>query len=67
MLPVLGWRATVAKALRRLDRALGETVVAAGPNFTAEAREILAEWEVQILSEGEHHWTDASYARIRRS
>jgi hypothetical protein len=57
----------VAKALGRLPRLEAGAVVAAGPDFTAEARDLLAAHGAQVLSEDDFFWTDASYVRIRQS
>ena len=54
-----------AKALARLGAS--DAVVAAGPNFTAEAHAVLAARGAQVVAEGDFYWTDASYARIRQS
>jgi hypothetical protein len=60
----------VAKALGRLapDGTDGaDALIAAGPNFTAEARALLAARDAQLVTASEHPWTDLSYAAIRRS
>jgi hypothetical protein len=54
-----------AKALGRLDAT--DAVIAAGPNFTAEAHAVLAARGAQVVTEGDHYWTDESYTRIRQS
>src|SRR5919202_1583028 len=49
-------------ARRALDR-LGEgegQLVAAGPNFTTEARALLAERAAILVAAGDLHWTDSS-------
>jgi hypothetical protein len=57
----------LSRALRKaLDRAEGAApVVVFGPNFTAEARELLASAQVRSYAIGEFYWTDASYTAIR--
>lgn len=54
----------VRKALARIGEAPG--VVAAGENFTAEAREALAGAGAHVVTLGDFHWTDARYAEIRQ-
>ncbi len=54
----------VRKALDRVGPAPG--VVAAGANFTTEAREALAGAGVHVLTLGDHPWTDARFAEIRQ-
>jgi hypothetical protein len=51
---------------KAFHRATGEApIVVFGPNFTAEARELLASAGVPVYSIGEFYWTDASYTAIR--
>lgn len=55
----------VRKALEALtEPAVG--VVAAGANFTEEARRDLAERGVLVISRGDFHWTDKSIDEIRQ-
>src|SRR3712207_63130 len=56
----------VTKALRKVGEA-PHACVAAGVDFTAEARELLTARGAQVLAEREFQWTDASYAAIRQS
>jgi hypothetical protein len=55
----------VKKALQKLPAGRGE-LVAAAPNFTAEARELLSGHAATVISQGEFHWTDESYAQVRQ-
>ena len=57
----------VAKALGRLAPDGADALIAAGPNFTVEARALLAARDAQLVTASEHPWTDLSYAAIRRS
>jgi hypothetical protein len=58
-----------AKAVARLGPAGAdaEPVVALGAGFTAEAHAALTARGATVIAVGEHHWTDASFERIRTS
>ena len=43
----------------------GAQVVAVGHNFTAEARDLLAEIKALCFSASDFYWTDSSWANIR--
>jgi hypothetical protein len=55
----------VRKALEEFTPEPGVRVIAAGANFTEEARRDLAERGVLIISFGDFYWTDKSIDEIR--
>ena len=55
----------VAKALDGVPDD-GQALVAAAPNFTAEARDTLATRGGTPVTDGDYYWTDESYAGIRQ-
>ena len=59
--------AVLSRALRKALAQAGDTapVIVFGPNFTAEARAVLASSQGQAYSIGEIYWTDASYSASR--
>lgn len=56
--------ALVRNAMERLTERDRE-LVAAGPNFTAEARQLLGTQGALLVSAGDLHWTDESVATVR--
>jgi hypothetical protein len=54
----------ITRALRRLSNARG-ALLAAGYDFTVEAREAAAKARCDIISEKEFGWTDAIYDSTR--
>ena len=55
----------VARALDDVPRD-GQALVAAAPNFTAEARDLLAAQEGTAVTDGDYFWTDESYMGVRQ-
>ena len=55
----------VRKALTRVPSVPSGGLVAAGANFTQEAREELARHDAIVVSLGDFHWTDSSAESIR--
>jgi hypothetical protein len=58
-------RGDLLRALSRA-RAGSGAVLAAGRDFTMEARDVAAERSCDIVAEGEFGWTDAAYSAIRQ-
>lgn len=55
----------VRKPLRRIGDTR-EQIVAVAINFSADARELLAERGALVIEHGDFHWTDDRYVRIRQ-
>ena len=53
------------RALQKVDPNAGKVLVV-GRDFTAEATQVAANAGCDLLREGEHGWTDASYQHIRK-
>jgi len=56
---------TVRKALAQIDQAPVGIIVAAGRNFTREARDILLARSAVLIARGDFEWTEASYEAVR--
>jgi hypothetical protein len=56
---------TVRKALEQIDNAPVGLIVAAGRNFTREARDLLLGRSAVLVARGDFEWTEASYEAVR--
>jgi hypothetical protein len=56
---------TVRKALEQIDQAPVGLIVAAGHNFTREARDLLLARSAVLVARGDFEWTEASYEAVR--
>lgn len=53
------------KALEQIDDTSVGVIVAAGRNFTREAREVLRSRSAILVTRGDFEWTEASYESVR--
>jgi sulfur carrier protein ThiS len=58
---------TVKQALKRLELADQQKIVAVGADFTLESRVLLEERSVEVVSRVFFGWTDESYLSIKNS